>query len=83
MVSFEQRLKKIKTTEEAEEQVRLSKGYVTRLRNEAKKCETLDGKLAMNEKVKQAESVLRKMRRSIFDIEDAINNGLAATSILN
>jgi len=37
----------------------------------------------MNEKVKQAESVLRKMRRSIFDIEDAINNGLAATSILN
>ena len=83
MVSFEQRLKKIKTTEDEEEQVRLSKGYVARLRNEAKKCETLDGKLAMNEKVKQAESVLRKMRRSIFDIEDAINNGLAATSILN
>ena len=56
MVSFEQRLKKIKTTEDAEEQVRLSKGYVTRLRNEAKKCETLDGKLAMNEKVKQREA---------------------------
>ena len=64
MVSFEQRLKKIKTTEDAEEQVRLSKGYVTRLRNEAKKCETLDGKLAMNEKEKQAESVKQSAQQN-------------------
>jgi hypothetical protein len=55
-----------------DEQLRLAKQYSKKLRNEAKKQITLAGKLKINEKVKQAESVVRKLRQNIFDLEDML-----------
>jgi hypothetical protein len=77
------RLNKIKTVEDAEEQLALAKKYVTRSRNIAKNQNTLEAKLAAQVKVKTAERVLRDMRRLIFDIEDVLAAGQPATSVLS
>lgn len=70
-----ERLARIKTVEDIDNQIRLAKQYMMRLRNEAKGKPTLDEKLATQKKVKAAESTLRKLRMRSFDIEDAIKAG--------
>lgn len=82
MVTFKARVEQIVTAEDAEEQIRLAKNYVKRLRLKAKQEVTLDAKLRVQEDVKAAENVLRQLRRAIFDIEDAIADGKPASSIL-
>jgi primosomal protein N'' len=82
MVSFEQRVKNIKTVEDAEEQIRKAKDYVRRLKLKSKAQDTLTEKIALQEEIKMAERVLRQMRRAIWDIEDALAVGKPATSIL-
>ena len=82
MVTFKARVEQIVTVDDAEEQIRLAKNYVKRLRLKAKHEVTLDAKLRLQEDVKAAESVLRQLRRAIFDIEDAIAEGKPASSIL-
>lgn len=77
------RVEKIKTTDDAEKQIILAKAYMMRLRTEAKKQSTLSDKLTFQAKIKDAEATMRQMRRLIFDIEDALAEGLPATSVLN
>ena len=81
-MDLKQRLAKIQTVDDAEKQMTLAKNYVKRLRTEAKKATTLAEKLALNEKLKAAETVLRKLRQMIFDIEDAIAEGKTALSLV-
>lgn len=69
------RLNKITTVQDIDDQIRLAKQYMMRLRTEAKAKPTLDEKLATQEKVKAAELTLRKLRMRSFDIEDAIKDG--------
>ena len=71
-MNLRERIEKIKTAEDAEEQVVLAKKYATKLRNVAKKQSTLENKLSMQKKVTNAEKTLRDIRRLIFDIEDAL-----------
>ena len=72
MITYEQRVSKIKTIEDIDDQLRKAKAYARRLRSAAVACPTLADKLAMNEKVKEAERVLRTLRMNSFDIEDSL-----------
>lgn len=81
-MDLRERLQKIQTPADAEKQLTLAKGYVTRLRNEAKKAGSLAEKLAFNEKLRNAEQVLRKLRLMIFDIEDALAANQSPLSLL-
>jgi hypothetical protein len=69
------RLKKIKHVEDIEQQIRLAKQHVRRLKTDAKAKSLLEEKLIVQEKVKEAERTLRKLRTLCFDIEDAILAG--------
>lgn len=71
-MNLKQRIAKIHTNDDLEKQIELSREYVKRLRNEAKKVGTLAEKLALNERLKEAERVNRELRRLSFDIEDAL-----------
>jgi hypothetical protein len=82
VMDLRKRLEKIVTVADAEKQLELAKEYVKRIRNEAKKAGSLAEKLALNEKHKEAEGVLRKLRLMIFDIEDAIAAGQSPLSLL-
>ena len=77
------RINKIKTVDDAEEQIVLAKKFATRQRNLAKRQTLLADKLAYQEKVKKAEKTLRDIRRLIFDIEDALAEGLPAISVIS
>lgn len=81
-MNLKDRLAKIQTVDDAEKQLTLAKNYVKRLRTEAKNAPSLEEKLALNEKLKESESVLRKLRCMIFDIEDAIAAGKTALSLV-
>lgn len=78
---FKQRLALIHTVADAEKQIQLAKQYVRRCRNQAIKAETLPEKLAFSAKQSIAEKTLRKLRRSIFDIEEAIAEGRCPQSL--
>ena len=82
MVTFVERLQQIKTLDDVEVQMHRAKAYVMRLKRSAKAAETLQEKLNIGQQIKEAERVLRNMRRSVFDIEDAIMQGLPATSLV-
>lgn len=71
-MNLKQRIAKIHTNDDLEKQIELSRESVKRLRNEAKKAGTLAEKLALNERLKEAERVNRELRRLSFDIEDAL-----------
>lgn len=82
-MDLKERLAKVVTVADAEKQLELAVKYVKRIRSEAKKAKTLQQKIALEQKQKQAELVVRQMRRSVFDIEDAINAGKPASSVLS
>lgn len=73
MITCEQRIAKIKTVADIDDQLRKAKDYARRLRLAAIACPTLAEKLEMNEQVKEAERVVRQLRSKSFDIEDALN----------
>lgn len=81
-MNFRDRLEKIDTLPDLEKQLSLAKAYCKRLRSESKRVDSLKGKLALLEKQKEAERSLRELRQHVFDIEDAINDGLQAVSVL-
>lgn len=81
-MTLELRLKQIQTQADIEEQILRAKRYVSTLRRKSKNAFTLQDKLNINEKVKEAERVLWRLRRSVFDIEDALLEGLPAISVL-
>ncbi|MEQ3641298.1 MAG: hypothetical protein ABNH03_16330 [Alteromonas sp.] len=69
------RLVKIKTVDDIDEQISLAKQYARRLRAAAQ-AKLLKGEtLIVQGKLKEAESTLRKLRMRCFDIEDAIVAG--------
>lgn len=82
MVTFEERLQQIKTLDDVEVQMHRAKAYVMRLKRSAKAAETLQEKLDLGQQVKEAERVMRLMRRSVFDIEDAVRQGRPAASLV-
>ena len=82
MVTFEERLQQIQTLDDVEVQMHRAKAYVMRLKRNARDAETLKEKLDIGQQVKDAERVLRNMRRSVFDIEDAILQGRPAISLV-
>jgi hypothetical protein len=81
-MNLNDRISKIQTVDDAENQIRLAQAYMLRLRADAKKSTMLADKLAMQEKAAAAEKVLRQLRRLIFDIEDAIAAGKPVTSVI-
>ncbi|MDN2483857.1 hypothetical protein [Vibrio agarivorans] len=80
IVTYEQRLNKIKTVSDIDEQIRLAKQYFKRLQAKAKACEgTLSEKLAIQEQAKSAERVFRQLRINSWDIEDSLAELKAAS----
>jgi hypothetical protein len=67
IVSYETRVAKMHKPGDEDQQLRLAKNYVKALRLRFKKASRLDEKLEIGQAVKQAESVLRKLRLNIFD----------------
>jgi hypothetical protein len=82
-MNLRERIEKIKTVEDAEEQIVLAKKYVIRLRNLAKKQPSLAEKLSVQKKVENADKTMRDLRRLIWVIEDALKDGLPAISVLS
>ena len=72
MITYEMRRAKMQKPGDEDEQLRLAKQYAKRLRNEAKNMGSLAEKLAQNEKVKEAESIVRQIRHNIWDIEEEL-----------
>ena len=70
MITYEQRVNSMKGFNDVAEQIRLAKAYMMRLRTAAKKEPTLALKLDAQKKVKEAESVLRRLRSNVFELED-------------
>ncbi len=81
-MDLKERLAKVVTVADAEKQLELATDYAKRLRAKAKAASTLADKIAIKEKVNQAELVVRQMRRMVFDIEDAIAAGKTAASLV-
>lgn len=72
--TFEQRRAKILTRDDLEKQMRLSVQYVKRIKNASRDpALSLAQKIELGKLQKAAESVVRQLRRSVFDIEDEIN----------
>lgn len=75
-MDFIHRLNQIETLEDAEDQIRKAQNHMRRLRTESKRGDLLlSEKIELGRKAKAAEAVLRKLRLSIFDIEDHIEAG--------
>ncbi|MBB6544806.1 hypothetical protein [Thalassotalea piscium] len=72
IITLEQRIAKIKTLEDVDIELTRAKKYAMGFRTKAKNASTLAEKLALGEKQKQAEKVLRQLRMAIWDIEDDI-----------
>ena len=70
MITYEQRVEAMMSVEDVGEQIRLAKAYMMRMRTAAKKEPTLARKVEAQRKVKEAESVLRRLRSNVFDLED-------------
>lgn len=83
MITLAQRLNKIQSPADVDEQMRLAKRYVMTLRTKRKNESTMTGKLIVNDELKQAESILNILRRKCFDIEDALAEDKPASSVLS
>jgi hypothetical protein len=72
MITYEQRVAKMLKSGDENEQLRLAKQYAQRLRKEAKSGRTLEEKLALQAIAKEADTVIRKIRQNIFELEDML-----------
>jgi DNA-nicking Smr family endonuclease len=70
--TFEQRRANIQSVDDLDNEVSKSKLYIRRLKKNAKEADTLESKIEIQQKVKVAEGVLRKLRTRYFDIEDEL-----------
>ena len=70
IVSYEARVAKMQKPGDVDRQLRLAKIYVKSLRLKFKKAPSLDEKLVLGKAVKDAESVLRQLRLTFFDLQD-------------
>ena len=81
-MDINQRLKKVKTEEDLQQQISLAKSYVKTLRTKAINAPSLDEKLVINAKMKKADATLQQIRRLVFDVEDALREGKTALSVI-
>ena len=72
IITYEQRVAKMKKTGDEDIQLKLAMQYVNRLIAKSKKADTLEEKLDLKEAVKKAECVLRNLRLNVFDLEDML-----------
>ena len=72
VISFEKRRSQIKTVADIDTQLTRAKKYAMGFRTQAKNAGSLAEKLAITEKQKEAEKVLRQLRLTCWDIEDEI-----------
>jgi hypothetical protein len=70
--TFEQRRANIQTFDDLDNELRKAKLYIRRLKKNAKEADTLESKIEIQQNVKVAEGVLRKLRTRYFDIEDEL-----------
>lgn len=70
VISYDDRVSKIKSEEDINIQLNLAKSYTKRLRTKARKAGILEEKIQLNECVKKADITLRKLRLNAFDLED-------------
>ena len=70
--TFEQRRANIQTFDDLDNELRKAKLYMRRLKKNAKEADTLESKIEIQQNVKVAEGVLRKLRTRYFDIEDEL-----------
>lgn len=70
--TYHQRRANIQTLDDLDDELRKAKLYVRRLRRNAKAAELLESKIKIQKSVKEAESVLQKLRCNYFDIEDEL-----------
>ena len=72
VISYEDRVAKMEKPGDEDEQLRLAKEYMKRMRRKAKAAGTLDAKLRLYEAQKEAEAVVRQLRLHIFELEDML-----------
>lgn len=70
--TYHQRRANIHTVNDLEDELRKANLYVRRMRRNAKNAKLLESKIKIQQSVKEAESVLRKLRCNYFDIEDEL-----------
>ena len=70
--TFEQRRANIQNVGDLDNELRKAKLYMRRLKKNAKEADTLESKIEIQQNVKVAEGVLRKLRTRYFDIEDEL-----------
>lgn len=68
--SYKQRVARIQSPGDEQKELERAKAYMMRLRRELKNAKSLDRKKILMPAVKEAESVLRRMRANIFKLED-------------
>ena len=74
IVTYDQRLAKMKVPGDEQKQIELAKNYVKSLRAKKRKAPTLAEKIDIDAAIKEANGVLRKLRLNVFDLEDMLRN---------
>lgn len=72
IVTYDDRISKMKKPSDVQKQLRLAKQYVMRLRSKSKNAKSLQMKIELQKAIKDAEAVLRRLRKNIFTLEDLI-----------
>ena len=68
--TYEDRVARIQSPGDEQKELQRAKSYMMRLRREVKKAISFEEKESLLLALKEAESVLRKMRSRIFELED-------------
>ena len=71
-LTFSQRRAKIHTVDDIDNQLRLARQQLARIKRWVKSADLLCEKLERNEQLKIAQQTLRELRRKSFDIEDEL-----------
>lgn len=74
VVSYEQRVARMSAPGDEDRQLRLAKAYVMRLRRRFRATCSLAGKRELADAIKEAESVLRRLRMNIFELQDMLES---------
>ena len=72
IVTHEQCVARMKQPGDEDRELRLDKQYVRRLKNRYCKMSSLDEKIRLEQSIRDAEEVLRKLRLNIFKLEDRL-----------
>lgn len=71
-ITFEDCIARMSTLGDEDIQIQEVIQFIKTLRIKKKKCPTLAGKVAYEQAIREAESVLRKLRLNIFEIQDML-----------